>query len=64
MITIDTLKKTSLREIRAKSYQDFKKILDLYDQWDVAAKDKDFYNCEHIEYQIDKIHKRNGVTEN
>jgi len=63
VITVETAKKASLRELKYRNYADFRRVLELYDKWDVAARDKDFFNAEHFEYEIQRIHQRNGVQE-
>jgi hypothetical protein len=45
------------------NYPDYKRVFDLYEKWDMAAKSKDFHNAEHFEYMIKKIHDRNGIKE-
>lgn len=63
MIKVKTLKKPSLRVLEQKNYPDYKRVVDLYDKWDVAAKSKDFHAAEHFDFEIQKIHKRNGIAE-
>lgn len=63
MITVETRKKASLRELRYKDYTDYKRVLELYDKWDVAAKSKDFHSTEHFERQIKRIHDKHRVEE-
>jgi len=63
MITVKTLRKPSLKVLMQKNYSDGKRVLELYDKWDVAARDKDFHAAEHFDWEIQKIHKRNGIQE-
>lgn len=63
MITVESRKKASLRELRYKDYDAYKKVLDLYNKWDVAAKNKDFHNAEHFDWRIKKIHDKYGIIE-
>lgn len=63
MISVESQKKSSLRQLRYKNYSDFKRVIELYDKWDVAAKEKDFHNAEHFDFMIKKIHDRNGIKE-
>jgi hypothetical protein len=62
MLTVDTSNK-SIQELKHKNYADCKRILELYDKWDVAARSKDFHNAEHFDYMIRKIFRNNGVKE-
>lgn len=63
MLSVETRKKASLHELKSADYGDFKRVLDLYDRWDMAARDKDFHNAEHYEYRIKKIHDKHGIAE-
>jgi hypothetical protein len=63
MLRAEYLQKGSLKELLHKNYADGKRILELYDKWDVAARSKDFHQAEHYEYMIKKIHDRNGLKE-
>lgn len=63
MIPIEKVQRTSMHRLKSKNYNDYKRLLDIYDKWDVAAKSKDFYTTEHYEYMIRKIHDRNGLEE-
>ena len=63
MITVETKKKASLLQLKSQNYPDFKRVAELYDKWDMAAKSKDFHAAEHFDWEIAKIHKRNGIKE-
>jgi hypothetical protein len=63
MITVKTLRKPSLKVLEHKNYPDYKRVTELYDKWDAAAKNKDFHAAEHFDWEIQKIHKRNGISE-
>lgn len=63
MITGNVEKNTSLKQLKHKNYSDYKRMMELYDKWDMAAKAKDFHNAEHFEWTIAKIYKRNGIIE-
>lgn len=53
----------SLEQLRNKNCEDGRKVLNLYDGWDKAARRKDFEECERIERRIKETHDRNGVQE-
>lgn len=59
----DTFSDTSLRKLKFSNYPDYKRVLELYDMWDEAARDKDFYQAEHYDWEIAKIHQKNGIKE-
>jgi hypothetical protein len=63
MISGDTWSNTSLRKLKHQNYPDYKRVLELYDMWDVAARDKDFHQAEHYEWVIKRIHDRNKIAE-
>ena len=60
---VENLTKRSICELEHKNYTDYKRVMDLYDKWDAAARSKDFHNAEHFDYMIRKIYDRNGVKE-
>ncbi len=63
MISIETLKKPSIKLLMEKNHADGMRVLHLYDQWDVAARNKDFHEAYHIMFKLKKIHRENGIEE-
>ena len=63
MIRNELYRKTSLRALEHSNYSDYKRVMEYYDKWDAAARNKDFHNAEHYDYMIRKIHERNGLEE-
>lgn len=63
MIDYKQLNRPDLRKLEHTDYSDYKRVVELYDKWDVAASNKDFHNAEHYDYMIKKIFVRNGIKE-
>lgn len=63
MSNLSKLRTKSMQWLEHNNYPDYKRVFDLYEKWDMAAKAKDFHNAEHFEYMIKKIHDRNGIKE-
>ena len=62
-INYRSIRRKDLVELEHRHYTDYKRVIELYDKWDVAARDKDFHNAEHFDYMIKKIFSRNGLVE-
>jgi hypothetical protein len=63
MISVETYRKVSIAWLRQNNYADYKRVMNLYDMWDVAARNKDFHQAYHYMYLLKKIHKQNGIEE-
>lgn len=53
----------SMLWLEHNNYPDYKRVVDLYDKYLMASREKDFHNAEHFNWQIMKIHERNGIEE-
>ena len=63
MIPIEKIQQASQFKLKHKNYSDWKKVMECYDKFDVAAKDKNFDYCARLEREIKTLHERNGMTE-
>lgn len=63
MIRVEKRCKSSAIELKHRSYSAWKRLMEYYDRWDVAAKEKNFGYCEELERKIKRLHDEYGLKE-
>jgi hypothetical protein len=54
---------SSQEDIRRRSSDDYRKLVNVYEGWNKSARKKDFEECERQERIIKQIHGKHGVNE-